>query len=152
MVKVGAQKFPAKKGLFSPMGALKRKKTPFFWDLWYFMGSHGAREWQKFLPNPFFIDSNPKRAFLPNFTFLSFLPKKLEPEPKKSNAFTLRRFFFHHYQLFPRNDSGNHLFSIIFNHFFEPQTLFSGCTSLRPWQSPGLRSASEKCLRFKKSG
>ena len=83
MVKVRAQKFLTEKGIFSPLGTLKRKKTPFFEDLWYFVGSQGARKWQKFLPKTFFIDFNLKRTFLPNFTFLTFLTKKLEYRTKK---------------------------------------------------------------------
>ena len=69
------------------------QKNTVFLRFMVLMGSHGAREWQKFLPNPFFIDSNPKRAFLPNFTFLSFLLKKLEPG-SKNNGFVVRVLFF----------------------------------------------------------
>ena len=89
VVKVGAQKFLTKKGIFSPMGTLKRKKTPFFGDFRYFVGSQGARKWHKFLPKTFFIDFDPKRTFLPNFTFLSFLTKQLEPGQKKRICGTL---------------------------------------------------------------
>ena len=38
--------------------------------------------------------------------------------------------------------SGNHLFLILFNSFFEPQTLFSGSTPLRPGKRLGLRSVT----------
>ena len=93
--KVRAPKFLAKKGLFSLTGSLKRKKTPFFWDFWYFVGSQEARKWQKFLPNPFFIDFKPKRTFLPNFTFLSFLHKKWEQKDKKKETSVASLFFWH---------------------------------------------------------
>ena len=50
--------------------------------------------------------------------------------------------------------SGNHLFSIIFNHFFWTSNTFRRRNGTEPRALPGAEwsGAGEKCLRFKKSG
>ena len=93
MVKVGAQKFLPKKGIFSPIGGLKRKKTPFFLRFLVLCGVPGGAEMAEISAKNFFHRLRPQTHIFAKFHFSIIFGKKVRAKAKKNTLLRVRRFF-----------------------------------------------------------